>query len=210
MIKKGTFIEINYTGRIKETKKIFDTTSEEIAKIENIFNKNIKYSPIIICVGENQIIHGLDEELENKKIGKYEIDIPPEKGFGKKNPKLLQLISTSKFKKQNITPYPGLQVNIDGLIGTIRTVTPGRAIIDFNHPLAGKTLHYTVEIKKIINDAKLQLDSLLSFYTKKFATEIKQQEAVIKADLTDKIKEYLINTIKRLIPVIKKVTILKE
>ena len=48
----------------------------------------------------------------------------------------------ANFKKQNIIPYLGLQVNIDGILGIIRTVTPGRAIIDFNHPLSGKNLIY--------------------------------------------------------------------
>lgn len=210
MIKKGTFIEIEYIGKIKETNKVFDTTSEEIAKKENIFNPNIKYSPIIICIGEHQILPELDEQLEDKEIGKYEFDIPPEKAFGKKNPKLMHLISTTQFKKQNITPYPGLQINLDGIIGTIRTVTPGRAIIDFNHPLAGKNLHYIIEIKKIITDNKQKLDSLISFYTKKFTTEIKQDSAIIKTDLPEKIKKHLTSTIKRLIPILKKVTITKE
>ena len=210
MIKKGTFIEINYTGLIKENNKVFDTSYEEIAKKENIFNKNLTYNSIIICIGEHQILPGLDEELENKELGNYEFEIPPEKAFGKKNPKLMQLVSTANFRKQNIIPYPGLQVNIDGILGIIRTVTPGRAIIDFNHPLSGKNLIYKIEIKRIVTDVKEQLDSLISFYSRKFTTEIKQDEAVIKADLQEKIKEELEKTILRLIYSIKKITILKE
>ena len=210
MIKKGTFIEINYTGLIKESNKVFDTSQEEIAKKENIFNKNLTYKSIIICVGEHQILPGLDEELENKELGNYEFEIPPEKAFGKKNPKLMQLISTANFKKQNIIPYPGLQVNIDGILGIIRTVTPGRAIIDFNHPLSGKNLIYKIEIKRIVTDVKEQLDSLVSFYSRKFTTEIRQDEAIIKADLPENLKENIEKTILRLIYSIKKITILKE
>ena len=210
MIKKGTFIEINYTGLIKENNKVFDTSYEEIAKKENIFNKNLTYNSIIICIGEHQILPGLDEELENKELGNYEFEIPPEKAFGKKNPKLMQLISTANFKKQNIIPYPGLQVNIDGILGIIRTVTPGRAIIDFNHPLSGKNLIYKIEIKRIVTDIKEQLDSLVSFYSRKFTTEIKQDEAIIKADLPENLKENIEKTILRLIYSIKKITILKE
>jgi len=210
MIKKGTFIEINYTGLIKESNKVFDTSQEEIAKKENIFNKNLTYKSIIICVGEHQILPGLDEELENKELGNYEFEIPPEKAFGKKNPKLMQLVSTANFKKQNIIPYLGLQVNIDGILGIIRTVTPGRAIIDFNHPLSGKNLIYKIEIKRIVTDVKEQLDSLISFYSRKFTTEIKQDEAIIKADLPENLKENIEKTILRLIYSIKKITILKE
>ena len=210
MIKKGTFIEINYTGLIKESNKVFDTSYEEIAKKENIFNKNLTYHPVIICIGEHQILPGLDEELENKDLGNYEFEIPPEKAFGKKNPKLMQLVSTANFKKQNIIPYPGLQVNIDGILGIIRTVTPGRAIIDFNHPLSGKNLIYKIEIKRIVTDVKEQLDSLVSFYSRKFTTEIRQDEAIIKADLPENLKENIEKTILRLIYSIKKITILKE
>jgi len=210
MIKKGTFIEINYTGLIKESNKVFDTSQEEIAKKENIFNKNLTYKSIIICVGEHQILPGLDEELENKELGNYEFEIPPEKAFGKKNPKLMQLVSTANFKKQNIIPYLGLQVNIDGILGIIRTVTPGRAIIDFNHPLSGKNLIYKIEIKRIVTDVKEQLDSLVSFYSRKFTTEIRQDEAIIKADLPENLKENIEKTILRLIYSIKKITILKE
>ena len=210
MIKKGTFIEINYTGLIKESNKVFDTSQEEIAKKENIFNKNLTYKSIIICVGEHQILPGLDEELENKELGNYEFEIPPEKAFGKKNPKLMQLVSTANFKKQNIIPYLGLQVNIDGILGIIRTVTPGRAIIDFNHPLSGKNLIYKIEIKRIVTDVKEQLDSLVSFYSRKFTTEIRQDEAIIKADLPENLKENIEKTILSLIYSIKKITILKE
>ena len=122
----------------------------------------------------------------------------------------MQLVSTANFKKQNIIPYPGLQVNIDGILGIIRTVTPGRAIIDFNHPLSGKNLIYKIEIKRIVTDVKEQLDSLISFYSRKFTTEIKQDEAIIKADLPENLKENIEKTILRLIYSIKKITILKE
>lgn len=208
MIKKGIFIEIEYTG--STLGKVFDTTSEEIAKKNNIYNQNMKYCSTIICIGEHQILPGLDEQLEKKALGKYEFDIPPEKAFGKKNLKLMRLVSSAKFKKQNINPYPGLQLNLDGIIGTIRTVSPGRVIIDFNHPLAGKNLHYSVEIKKIITNTKQQLDSLLYFYSKKFSTEIKENTAKIKINIEEKAKKHLEKTIKRLIPKLKKITIVKE
>jgi len=210
MLKKNDFIEIEYTGTIKEENKVFDTTDKKIAEDNNIFNQNIEYKPIIICVGQNQIIPGLDEELIGKGFKKYTITLPPEKAFGKKDPKLLQLVSQSSFKKQNITPYPGLQVNLDNSIGTIRTVTPGRIIIDFNHPLAGRTLTYELKINKQIKDPKTQLDSLLYFLTKDFKTEIKDSEAIIKAKIPKQIHKELEKKITTLIPSLKKITIEEE
>ena len=211
MLKKNQFIEIEYTGEIQSTNKIFDTTSKKIAKKEKIYNPKTEYQPIIICLGQNQILPGLDEQLENKELNKeYKITIQPEKAFGKKNPKLMRLVSASSFKKQDITPFPGLQINLDGILGTIRTVTPGRVIVDFNHPLAGQTLIYEIKINKIITDSKTQLDSLISKQIKEFSTEIKNNEAIIKAKLSPKFKEQLNKTIPTLINSIKKVIIKEE
>src|SRR3989344_3461307 len=83
---------------------------------------------------------------------------------GKKYPKLLQLISMSQFRKQKINPYPGLPVNIDNLMGVVRTISPGRVIVDFNHPLAGKHILYKIKILMKVEDLKEKADSIISRY----------------------------------------------
>ncbi len=62
-------------------------------------------------------------------------------------------------------PQPGMQVNVDGLIGNIISASSGRVIIDFNHPLAGKTLNYNVTVKKIVADKKHMIASVFDIYT---------------------------------------------
>jgi len=210
MIKKRDFIEIEYTAIIEDTNQVFDTTDEETAKSANIFDKNQKYKPVIICVGEAQILKGLDDSLIEKDFKEDRITLTPENAFGKKNPKLLHLISQSSFKKQNIHPYPGLQINLDGILGIVRTVTPGRVIVDFNHPLAGKTITYKIKIIREVTNDKEKLDSLLSFYTKDFKTEINQDEAVISANIPKQLQDDLKKKVTDLIPSIKKVAIKKE
>lgn len=211
MIKKDDFIEVEYTGIIKDLNKTFDTTSKEIAEKEKIYNPHIKYGPIVICVGQHHVVQGLDEQLEGKEFGEYEIEIPPEKAFGKKNPKLMRIVSTSAFKKQNLTPYPGLQVNIDGFMGTIRTVSGGRTIVDFNHPLSGRTLIYKIKINKLVTDKKSQIESIIIPIIKEPKIEISEDTAQIKAKSIppEKINEELVKKIKELTK-IKNVTILKE
>lgn len=211
-IKEHDFIEVEYTAIIGDTSQVFDTTDEKTAKSADIYNKNTKYNPVIICIGEYQILKGLDDSLIGKHIGEkeYKIELEPENAFGKKNPKLLQLISQSSFKKQNIMPYPGLQMNIDGIIGTVRTVTPGRVIVDFNHPLSGKKIIYKVKVIRKVTDVKERLDSILSFYAKDFKSEMHQEEAVISANIPKEAQEILKKKITDLIPSIKKVTIKKE
>lgn len=161
-IKKHDFVEIEYIGRLVEEGIIFDTTDEEVAKKNRIHNEGAKYGPITICIGEKQILQGLDSKLEDKEVGKsYTIKLTPEEGFGKKSAKLLKLVPSAIFKKEKINPMPGLQVNIDGILGTIRNVTGGRIIVDFNHPLSGRDLIYEVKVNRMITNNDEKISSLI-------------------------------------------------
>lgn len=163
IIKKGEFVLVDYTGRLRETKEIFDTTIEEVAKKNDLVHEGHTFKPVYAVIGEAfSLPPGLNKQLEGKELEKeYTISLTAEEGFGKKNPRLLQLISLSKFKGQELMPVPGLQVSIDGLLGIVKTVTGGRVIVDFNHPLSGKELEYDVTVRKIITDEKEKLKILL-------------------------------------------------
>ena len=163
VIKKGDFVKIEYTGKVKSDDYIFDTTSKEVATNNGIFNSQATYGPVTVCIGTSMVIKGLEDALIGKELG-FEgvVDVPADDAFGKKDPKLLKLIPTSKFKKHNVNPQPGLQVDVDGSIGFVRTVTGGRTIVDFNHPLSGKELEYNVKILNKVSDLKEQISSILT------------------------------------------------
>src|SRR3989344_580469 len=110
----------------------------------------------------------------------YTVEISPEEGFGKKDPKLIRIIPSRIFKEKNINPFPGLQVNIDNIIGTIRSVSSGRIIIDFNHPLAGKNLIYQIKIIKKIETNQEKTSALLEPHLKDYEIELKDTELTIK------------------------------
>lgn len=160
-IKKHDFIEIEYTGKLKDSGDVFDTTKIEVAKANNLPTEKAEFGSRNICVGENQMLRGLEAELIGKEPGTYTINLSAENAFGKKDAKLLKLIPLKVFTKENIMPMPGLQVSIDGVNGTIRTVTGGRTLVDFNHPLSGKNITYEVEIKKVLTDKKEKLVVLM-------------------------------------------------
>ncbi len=162
VIKKKDFVELEYTGKLKEGDQIFDTTSEDVAKKNNIFNEKMNYGPIVICIGEGHLVKGLDEDIEGKETGKqYTVELEPEKAFGKKDPKMLKIVPTNIFKKQKINPFPGLQVNIDGLFGVIKSVSGGRTIVDFNHPFSSKEVVYDYKLNKMIDDKLDKVKHLL-------------------------------------------------
>jgi FKBP-type peptidyl-prolyl cis-trans isomerase 2 len=178
-VKKGDFVEIDYTGVLKDLGMVFDTTSQDIAKKEDVFDPKMAYAPISICVGQGQILQGLDSHLEGLEIGKEkEILLPPEDAFGKKDAKLMKLVPTMAFKKQGFAPVAGLQVNIDGSVGIIRTVSGGRTIVDFNHPFAGKEVIYKVTVKRILTDDKDKVMALVEL-------ALNQKRDSIKIDMTD-------------------------
>ena len=162
VVKKHDFVEIEYTGKLKEDNTIFDTTEEKIARENGLHDKNADYSPAVICIGENSILKALDDQLIGRESGKeYTFEIESENAFGKKDAKLIQMIPLSRFRQQNIQPIPGLQLNIDGVFGIVKTVSGGRCLVDFNHPLAGKDLIYNVKVNRIVDDSKDKLKSLL-------------------------------------------------
>lgn len=152
-VKEHDFIELEYTGRLSEDGQVFDTTDKAAAEKAGIYSQKMEYGPVIVCVGEKQVLPGLDNNVPEKEIGKeYSVTFGPDLGFGKKEVKMIQLISTNKFQKEGIKPMPGLQINVDGKVAVVKAVTGGRTLVDFNHPLAGKELSYTYKILRIVID----------------------------------------------------------
>jgi len=208
-MKKGDFIEVEYSGEVKDEDMIFDTTDEKQAKELNIHNKDARYGPIVIVLGEGHIIKGIDKELEGKDIGEHKIDVAPEEGFGKKNAKLLRMIPARVFKKDDINPMPGLQVNVDGYLGVIKTVSSGRCIVDFNHPLSGRDLVYEVKVNKVVTDDNEKIKALLLIMLneKEINFEFNEGKLTVKYEKTipDEGKEKMIDKVKELIPSVKEI-----
>lgn len=214
-IKNKDFVEIEYTGKIKNDNTVFDTTDEKIAKENEIHNEKMTYGPVVICVGENQVLAGLDKAIEGNEVGKdYSIELIAEEAFGKKDAKLIQLIQTSKFLKQNIQVVPGLQVNIDGMMGLVKTVSGGRTLVDFNHPLSGKDLVYDIKLKKLVIEDIDKLKGYLKMQLGADEIDIKiennEAKVQLKQEIPEEAKKKLGEKVKELIPNITKLDIIKK
>ncbi|MBI4018350.1 MAG: peptidylprolyl isomerase [Candidatus Aenigmarchaeota archaeon] len=146
-MEKGDFVKINYIGRL-ETGEIFDLTYEDLARKEGIHNPKMKYGPVLAILGAGFVIRGLEKSLEEMKVGeKRSVEIKPEDGFGERNPKLVKVVPEKVFEQQKVEPKQGMVVDFgNGMKGRIQSATGGRVRVDFNNPLAGKTLKYDVEI----------------------------------------------------------------
>lgn len=148
-MEKGALIYINYTVKVKDTGEVLETTIEEEAKKLGIFDPNARYAPKLVAVGEGWVLKGLDEALLKAEAGKkFAVEVPPEKGFGPRDPSKVRLIPLRKFGEKAAQLKAGDEVEVDGRVGVVRFVGSGRVQVDFNHRLAGKTLIYDVEVIK--------------------------------------------------------------
>ncbi|PIZ51235.1 hypothetical protein COY27_04395 [Candidatus Woesearchaeota archaeon CG_4_10_14_0_2_um_filter_33_13] len=178
------FIEVDYTGRLTDG-TVFDTTVENVAKEAGLPTDKVKYAPAVVCIGEKQILPGLDHSLENQEIGKsVTVNLKPEQAFGKRDVKNLRIVPMNTFKEHKVQPQPGLQIDVDGQMGTIVRVSGGRVIVNFNHPLAGKEVVYEVTIKRRLTDVGEKLVSFLNstfrIPSDKINVEVKEDKAEVR------------------------------
>jgi len=184
--KKGDFILINYTARLSETGEAFDTTSEDIAKKENIYKDGVLYEPNLVVIGEGWVLKALDDALLNLELNKTEkIEIPSEKAFGERDPKKIKLYPLRKLTSQGITPQVGMRIEVDNRLATVRTIGSGRVLLDFNPPLAGKTLIYEVTVQKKLETAEEKISALIHrriphIDIEKFSFEVANDTLTIK------------------------------
>jgi FKBP-type peptidyl-prolyl cis-trans isomerase SlyD len=106
--------------------------------------------PLVYLQGSGQIVPGLEKAMEGRQVGdRFQVDVRPEEGYGVRHDELLQEVPREAF--QGVEDIqPGMQFQGRGPQGTINvTVTKiedGKVFIDGNHPLAGQTLHFAIEV----------------------------------------------------------------
>ncbi len=216
-MNEGDFVRINYVGRIKESKEIFDLTKEDVAKEKGIFNPDFKYGPVPVIIGSSMIIKGVEKILKEMKVGeKRDIVVSHEDGFGKRSEKLIKLIPIVEFRRQNMDPYPGMIINMNNLSGRVLSVSGGRITVDFNHPLAGKELEYDLEIMEEIKEKDKQVKAILELYIKmkdddaEVSVKDNVAEIKLKIDMPRKAKEEFVQTVKKWVKEIDKIRFIEE
>ncbi|MEJ2243844.1 MAG: FKBP-type peptidyl-prolyl cis-trans isomerase [Candidatus Bathyarchaeota archaeon] len=161
-IQKSDFIIVDYTGKVKETGEVFDTTSEEIAKENKLYKEGDIYEPRLVVVGEGWVLKALDDAFQTFKLKKDEtVEIPPENAFGNRNPEKIKFVPYKRLAARGITPHVGAQIEYDKRPATVRTVGSGRVTLDFNPPLAGKTLVYEVNIQNQLKTNEEKIGALI-------------------------------------------------
>lgn len=222
LVASGDIVVLNYIVRY-ENGTMIDTTYEDVAKENQIYNSSENYTPVSIQVGADYLIKGLNEALIGMKAGEEKVvEIPAEKAYGPRDPNLTDVVSRLQISPRiqnstrenfidatgaepevglrlqppdlkweilvlNVTPDlvtfmhdpspdvklstafgeadvrvtenevhiilpkipDGSVVSADYGTGIVTHTNDSFIAIDFNHPLAGETLVYTIKILSI-------------------------------------------------------------
>jgi FKBP-type peptidyl-prolyl cis-trans isomerase SlyD len=138
-ISKNKVVSINYT-LTNDAGDVLDTSSGR--------------DPLAYIHGTGALIPGLESELENKTKGeKLKAVIAPEEAYGVRNEKLVMSVPKANFQGDEPLEI-GMQISVRTNQGSsVATVTDidnnDNVTLDMNHPLAGETLHFDVEVMSV-------------------------------------------------------------
>ena len=101
--------------------------------------------------GAGNLIAGMEEGLEGKSKGdKFQLKIEPAKGYGEKDPAMVQQVPRSAFGDQDVRPGMKFSTN-HGNVVTVTHVGLENVTVDANHELAGVELNFDVEVMEVRN-----------------------------------------------------------
>jgi len=181
------FAWVNLTFRDAQTGKVYETTEEEVARKEGIYNEDYSYEPVLLIPGESGL-KKIDLFVEENEEGaRATIELSPEEAFGQYDPDKVRVFSVKRLEKEGIKDVKkGDVLRVNGERGTVISVDGGRVRVDFNHPLAGKRLLVDVHIvKKVKNMEDIVRALLIRNFDIPFDTEVevKMEEDKVEINL---------------------------
>ncbi|MCS7139065.1 MAG: peptidylprolyl isomerase, partial [Crenarchaeota archaeon] len=166
-LSKNDIVLVDYVVRVKESGEVIEVTDAEKAKEFKVFDPGKSYEPLLVVLGEGRVIKGFEEALESSEVGvDAEVDIPPDKAYGVRDPNKVKTLSLRDFARAGVRPEVGKVVEVGGQLGTVRSVSGGRVVVDFNHPLAGKTLTYSFRVVKKLDEPVEKVKYLVKRYVR--------------------------------------------
>ena len=179
-MENGAIVHIDYDLYEVDSERLIETTREDVAKENDIFDENREYTPMITVVGDGRLIAGFESSLSDAEAEKdYEIDIEAPDAYGERDASLVETIGQNVLMRSVRDPNMlaiGAPVEIGGRTGVLQFLSAGRARIDYNHPLAGATLKYNYNIVKVVEDRAERVETLLKMNTGREDFEISFEE----------------------------------
>ncbi|MBS3956935.1 MAG: peptidylprolyl isomerase [Clostridiales bacterium] len=137
---EGTTVRVHYTGRLDDG---------------SVFDSSLGHAPLEFAIGAGQVIPGFESAVIDLKVGDIAtVSIAPEDAYGPRMPDATQAVPVTSFTEE---PYLGAMVQLVGPAGeriaaTITEIDQEEALLDFNHPLAGRTLTFEIELVELVTE----------------------------------------------------------
>lgn len=137
VVETGDTISVYYTGKLTNG---------------TVFDTNVGKEPLNFTVGSGELIKGFDQGVVGMKLNENKtITIPANEAYGPVNPALIMQVPRSAFGNQSVQKGMVVTQNSNGqeAQGTVTAVNSTNVTVDFNPPLAGQTLIFTIKVVSI-------------------------------------------------------------
>ena len=179
VFKKKDFIEIEFTASVNNGNIFYSNIKQDLKNAD----LDIEPKPFIFSLGEGMFLKGIEDFLTGKDVGKYEIELSPEKAFGVRDGKLIKIVPSNVFKQRKLNPIPGMMFNFDGRMAKVLSVSGGRITVDFNNPVAGKIVIYNINVLRKVNDINEKTKAFIDFlFRKDFKFKIDNKKLILEAE----------------------------
>jgi len=145
-LKKGTFVPITKNSVVAFAYTLTDNDGE-------VIDSASVQEPLDYLHGHSQLIPGMENALGGRDVGdRFSIALPPEEAYGVYDENLAGAVPRSAFQSVDEIEV-GMQFQMEfpgGLrVVTVSAVDDQHVTVDGNHPLAGETLHFDIEVVSI-------------------------------------------------------------
>ena len=93
----GDVVSVDYTGRFKGNNSVFDTSIEDVAKKEGVYEEWRIYDPLKLIIGQSDLLPGFEEALIGMRVGEEKtVEISPEDGYGEYDPTKIVFVNRTQ------------------------------------------------------------------------------------------------------------------
>jgi peptidylprolyl isomerase len=137
--KSGDTVKIHYTGKLNDGTQFDSSQGRE---------------PLEFTLGSGQVIPGFDKAVDGMKVGESkQVNIAPEDAYGPRHEQMIQEVPRTALP-EDLQPEEGMGLEAQGQDGqrlslTVTAVSEESITVDGNHPLAGETLNFDIELVNI-------------------------------------------------------------
>ena len=142
-VTKGDLVQVHYTGKLSDGEEFDSSRGEEPLKVE---------------IGAGQLIQGFEDGLLGMSIGESKtVIIPPDRAYGLRHREMVRAVTLDQLSG-------GLEVQEGMVLESsdqqrhrvelrVTEIDGDKVVLDMNHPLAGETLTFDIEVVEIIKGA---------------------------------------------------------